>query len=49
MLHLGLPDTLGEGTTAIKQFEKSATIYHLIMHNIPERLQHSLQVLFLQK
>jgi hypothetical protein len=40
--HLGLPDIHGEGTTAIKQFETSATTYHLIMHNTPERLQHSL-------
>jgi hypothetical protein len=40
--HFGLLDSHGEGTTAIKQFETSATTYHLIMHNIPERLQHSL-------
>ena len=40
--HLRLPDTHGEGTIAIKHFETSATTYHLIMYNIPERLQHSL-------
>jgi hypothetical protein len=42
MPHLGLPDTHGEGTTAIKLFETSAATYHLIMHNTPEILQHSL-------
>lgn len=34
--HLGLPNTHREDTTAIQQFETSATIYHLIMHNIPK-------------
>jgi len=37
MPHLGLPDTHGEGTTAIKLFETSAATY-----NTPEKLQHSL-------
>jgi hypothetical protein len=40
--YVGLPDTHGAGTIAIKQSETSATTYHLIMHNIPARLQHSL-------